>query len=158
MQLSDRGYISKVLVERSKKVGDCWLWQRAKTGSGYGVFQPKGYPKMQLAHRVSYEIFNGTIPENRCICHSCDTPSCINPAHLWTGTVSDNQKDSYTKRRSWISKRVGDNHPNAKLSTFKAEEIRNLYRLGLYDQYQLSSKYGVHRNVISAVVNRRIWK
>lgn len=153
MQLSKSEYVSKTLIERSQKIGNCWIWIRAKTGSGYGTF--KRGSNYVLAHRMSYELFKGSIKEGLFICHSCDNRSCINPNHLWEGTQSENMKDCFDKGRSGL--KFGDKHPNAKLSFAKARKIRELYSSGNIDQYQLASKFGVHRNIISAVINKRIW-
>lgn len=77
---------------------NCWQWLKAKYPSGYGRFG-KLY-----AHRVSYELMNGKIPSGFCICHKCDNPSCVNPNHLWAGTVADNMHDRDRKGRDRFSK------------------------------------------------------
>lgn len=155
MQLSETARIVGTLINRSEIKGDCWIWFGGKTGTGYGALQSDG--KTKLAHRLSYEIFSGKNLGKLFVCHSCDTPSCINPNHLWAGTQSDNQKDCYKKGRSPFTGKTGDKHLRAKLSFAKADEIRSLYASGTYDQYQLASRFDVHRNVISAIVNRRAW-
>lgn len=80
----------------------CWLWQGPKLVSGgYGVLQ-LGRRYKQRAHRVSYELHTGIIPAGMHVCHSCDTPACVNPNHLWLGTNRQNQADKMQKGR-WVN-------------------------------------------------------
>lgn len=76
----------------------CWVWTSTKTDRGYGTFPFTGV-KVR-AHRLSYFIANGTLTEELLICHSCDNPSCVNPAHLFQGTHQDNRTDCHIKRRN----------------------------------------------------------
>lgn len=76
----------------------CWEWQGGKNNLGYGMIRDG--KQMRTAHRVSYEEHNNTkIPANLVVMHSCDTPCCINPAHLSLGTRSDNTQDMIQKGR-----------------------------------------------------------
>jgi hypothetical protein len=82
----------------------CWIWQHGKTEKGYGImyiYMPGRTKKgvKRKAHRISYEAFNGPIPEGLLVCHSCDVPSCVNPEHLWLGTHKDNTQDMMRKGR-----------------------------------------------------------
>ena len=80
----------------------CWLWIGAsddRPGKGYGFIRFRGR-KNWSAHRVSYTLFRGEIPEGMHVCHSCDTPACVNPDHLWLGTNQDNQLDKSIKGRA----------------------------------------------------------
>ena len=79
------------------KSGDCWLWTGAKTGRGYGHILING--NSISAHRYSWEIHYGKIPENMCILHRCDNPICIKPEHLFLGTQTDNIADMDRKGR-----------------------------------------------------------
>jgi len=77
--------------------GKCWLWQRAKDKKGYarvGLLK-----KVVQAHALALEIWSGESPNGRNCLHKCDTPSCINPAHLFWGTQTDNNLDSVRKGR-----------------------------------------------------------
>lgn len=74
----------------------CWLWL-GPTANGYGVFNDQG--RRVRAHRAAYEQANGPIPDGMVICHKCDTPSCVNPDHLFCGTQRDNVRDMAVKGR-----------------------------------------------------------
>jgi hypothetical protein len=83
---------------------DCWLWQAAKLATGYGQFEirhGKGYRdrKNYKAHRVAWELENGPPPEGMHVCHKCDVRLCCNPAHLFVGTRTDNERDKVAKGR-----------------------------------------------------------
>lgn len=75
----------------------CWIWRLQKNAHGYGVMWHRN--KRNYAHRISYTVFHGLIPEGMKICHSCDNPQCVNPAHLFIGSQADNMHDCYTKGR-----------------------------------------------------------
>ncbi len=84
-----------------RKGEGCWLWVGAKQHNGYGYLHSGGHSirKPLRAHRVSWELHNGPIPDGLRVLHSCDTPCCVNPAHLFLGTQSDNMKDCAAKGR-----------------------------------------------------------
>lgn len=80
----------------------CWIWTASVHGGGYGLFHTglqrrKG--KMEYAHRVSYELYNGVDPLEEEVCHKCDVTSCVNPSHLFLGSHKDNMEDMMEKGR-----------------------------------------------------------
>lgn len=76
---------------------DCWEWTSTKDQKGYGIFSL--YSDSIRAHRASFLLFNGYLPKDKMVCHSCDNPSCVNPDHLWLGDNSLNMKDMWDKNR-----------------------------------------------------------
>lgn len=88
---------SRFMRKVHKHISGCWLWAGAKDKDGYGQVKWNGVTC--AAHRVSYELHNGTIPEGKLLMHTCDTPACVRPSHLIAGTQSDNMKDRQEKGR-----------------------------------------------------------
>jgi hypothetical protein len=77
--------------------GACWLWQGQKETHGYGIGSHLGETKR--AHRWAHELFIGPVGELN-VCHSCDTPACVNPNHLFLGAHGDNMRDLALKNRA----------------------------------------------------------
>ena len=90
--------LSQYFNNRINKTDKCWLWTGAFTNMGYGRIAINS--TRLLAHRVSWQLFKGAIPENMEICHKCDNPACVNPEHLFLGTHKDNMLDMVTKKRA----------------------------------------------------------
>jgi hypothetical protein len=89
--------------QKVDKTESCWIWKGALSGRGYGSFSFN--QKTMPAHRYSFLIHKGPVPDGGVICHSCDTPSCVNPEHLWAGTHSENTQDMFKKDRQGSSNR-----------------------------------------------------
>ena len=85
----------------------CWTWRGCHTPRGYGYIYVHGSDqRMRSAHRVAWELQHGAIPEGLEVCHICDNPRCVNSAHLFLGTRSDNVQDMMAKGRGAWTPRV----------------------------------------------------
>ncbi len=99
-----KGWISEIDKARFwikvSQTETCWEWLGAKNNDGYGNFRIGS--DYISAHKCSFKIINGDVPDNLCVLHSCDNPSCVNPTHLFLGTHDDNMKDKVAKGRSRV--------------------------------------------------------
>jgi hypothetical protein len=136
------------------KTSSCWLWRGCKTGAGYGQIRitTAGQSKAIYAHRISWELTNGPIPEGLDVLHKCDNPPCVRPDHLFIGTQSDNENDSVSKGR-WNHPK-GEDHPKAILTLVQVAEIRR----SILSQRKLAKQYSVSRGAIQAILNGRNWR
>lgn len=125
------------------KTEGCWLWTGAKKTSGYGNFFVN--ERYVLAHRASWEMVNGPIQDGLYVCHKCDTPSCVNPDHLFLGTPKDNQRDMYSKGR-------GNRH--AKLSHKEVAEIRLMRASGAMLK-TIAAKFNTTESNVSVICSFR---
>ena len=132
------------------KTGDCWLWTGCTT-SGYG--QIKAGKRVVLVHRLSYELHHGFIPSGLLVCHTCDVRNCVNPEHLFLGTIADNTHDMIAKGRRVITK--GDAFVLTKITDAQVEEIRTLWATGKYRQYEIADIYGIVRTHVCNIVNHK---
>ena len=126
----------------------CWEWQGSRDKEGYSLC---GLNK--FGHRYSYEKHKGKIPENTCVCHTCDNRGCVNPDHLWLGSSRENQYDKIKKRRQSKGSRMG----NAILDELQVLKIRKKLELG-QTPLNISKEFGVSRMAIYAIRARRVWK
>lgn len=88
------------LVDKSDDQDGCWEWQGNVTRYGYGITRvPRGPKTYWRAHRLSYLLSYGVDPAALCVCHACDNRLCVRPEHLWLGTLADNTRDMFQKKR-----------------------------------------------------------
>ena len=126
----------------------CWKWTGAKDIRGYGLLRING--KAVLAHRLAYEFFKGSIKVGYCICHHCDVRHCVNPDHLFQGTMADNNRDRATKGRNACGERNGRHRTRRtgdKISLADAEFIRSSSLL----QRELAQMFGISQGYISFI-------
>lgn len=142
----------KQRFEKSVSKGDgCWLWT-ASTRNGYGRLRVG--ERKATASRVSYELYIGPIPEQMVVCHRCDNPTCVNPAHLFLGSRADNMDDMIAKGRHIAGKARGEENGRAKLSLEQVAAIRQDTR----SQSAIAAEYQVGQALISKIKLRKLWR
>jgi hypothetical protein len=159
-------------VDKSASDDACWIWQAATNDyrGGYGQFGvgDRKHHHNRPAHRVAYEITFGVIPPDLYVCHRCDNPRCVNPAHLWLGTQLDNVRDMMRKnRQNHTNKASGDrngmrmhpesvlrgsSNPGAKFTTADVDYIRKRYAQGDVTLKSLADQFGVNKSTIGKIV------
>lgn len=146
------------------KSGDCWLWTANSGRRGYGRFGYNG--RTQQAHRVAWQLTHGPIKDGLCVCHSCDVPACVNPAHLWLGTQDENVSDRDKKGRHFSptgerhgsrtqpeSRPRGEAHANAKLTTEQVIAIRADTR----SLRLVAADYGIGQQTVCKIKKGQSW-
>lgn len=129
----------------------CWIMKTKAHPGGYARISVNR--KRMLAHRYSWSIVYGEIPEGQQINHKCDNRKCVNPEHLFIGTQLDNMLDMASKNRQ-----PKDSNENFKLSYEIAREIRSLYATGDYSKTKLAKIFKVHFTTIDRIIRNRYWK
>lgn len=130
----------------------CWLWTGSYQPSGYGIYEIPFAKQRIRAHRLSWVLHCGEIPENLCVCHRCDVRGCVNPTHLWLGTTQENTADKTAKNRQARNTRA--NCRANKLDWAKVALIRQ----DLRTHAAIAAEYGVSHSLITQVKNRVIWR
>lgn len=148
--------------------GDCWIYtgetRVGKDGLGYGQLSRDG--KLVLAHRLSWEMEYGPIPDGKILLHKCDNPPCCRPDHLTPGTQGDNVRDMMAKGRGPNMRLVsltrrnpsGERNGMAKHTWEEIREIRVAYATGIFSMTRLAKKYNTNSGWICNVINHVYWK
>ena len=139
------------------KETDCWEWLAAKDHKGYGNIRDTQLGKAVKAHRVAWQLHYGPIPKRKCVCHHCDNPSCVNPAHLFVGTVQENNADRDSKGRQRTGNQKGEHNLRHKLSGADVQAIRARYVKGEITQEALGKVYGVGGPTVSLILHHKRW-
>lgn len=133
---------------------ECWLFRGHIDAIGYGRFPAFGENK---AHRVSWVLHNGPIPEGMKVLHKCDVRNCVNPSHLFLGTQADNVMDMCAKNRQVSPRRYGEKNPMSKLTAERVREIREIFAAGGVTQKALAEKFNSSPMTISRIVRGLSW-
>ena len=130
-------------------LNECWLWTGAVCGgaNGYGCIKIAG--RAVRANRVAWEMAYGPVPEGLLVCHSCDTPLCVNVQHLWIGTNAENMEDRNRKKRNAAGQRHGRTH-------LTSEDIHAI-RAAVGSQKAIAIKFGIAPSSVSAIRSRKFW-
>lgn len=146
----ERFWEKVAVCEHGDCLSCCWEWQAYVCEWGYGTLWWWG--TMSKAHRVSFFLKHGVIPEEGLILHHCDNPPCVNPDHLSVGTSLRNAQDMVARGRS----NRGEHRPNARLTEAEVCEMRALYAEGV-PQPALARRYGVLESVVGNAVIGTTW-
>lgn len=140
---------------------DCWLWTATKTSFGYGSFRmgsaTDGTRRKEMAHRLAYMLATDEqIPAGKVVMHSCDNPTCVNPAHLSIGTYSENGKAAYDRQRRFSTVQPGEDHPRARLTQEQVVYIRKVGKDRTLRN--LATQFNVSPSTIDAIRRGVNWK
>jgi len=136
----------------------CWLWNGLCDKNGYGLICVHRF-KNEGAHRVSWRLHRGNIPSDLFVLHRCNTPACVNPAHLYLGSPMDNMRDKMRAGR-WkggSSPRLGEKHHACKLTETQVIEILQQAYAGT-PKLALARKYGISKSQIKTIASGKGWK
>jgi len=140
-------FVSKYRVN---PVTECWEWTASRNHKGYGFFWTGA--RVGVAHRVSYELHRGEIPDGLLVMHKCDNRRCVNPEHLLVGSYADNALDAHAKGRGVI----GTTHGMSKLSPDGVREIRRM-RASRVQLHDIAKRFGVTKSCIWSVLTGQTW-
>lgn len=129
----------------------CWEWGGHRQRKGYGTAGLLG-----LAHRVAWQVSCGAIPDGLCVLHHCDNPPCCNPAHLFLGTVQDNNADRDKKGRCRAGAKRGEENPMSKLTEAGVRCIRELAKQGKTAN-EIARRMKMSRQQINRIIRRERW-
>lgn len=130
----------------------CWLWSGGVDGKGYGALWQDN--KLQRAHRISWILHNGEIPNRLFVLHKCDTPSCVNPNHLFLGNQSDNTLDSIRKGRYSPLDNKGEKNPISKANERIIFDIRSSDK----SCSELAIRYNLEYSTVWKIKRYMSWK
>lgn len=134
------------------KTNTHWYWTGALNGRGYGNLREDG--KCRYAHRIAFELFNGSLASDDDVLHECDIPHCVNPLHLWRATHADNMADMAIKGRAARGHLEGEKHPLSKLTADQVISIRTDART----LKVVAKAYNISVGLVSKIRARSVWR
>jgi hypothetical protein len=138
-----------------QKTDGCWLWTGYKKDTGYGlIYSGDLSGKQERAHRISWILHNGPIPDNLHVLHKCDNPSCVRPDHLFLGTHQENMDDRERKKRRKPAR--GEKHGCSKLTTNDVIRIRELGKQKV-KQRDIGKIFNISQAVVWRILHRTLW-
>ena len=138
-------------VDKPTPLG-CWVWTGCRHEFGYGRFGLNG--ETVYAHRLAYELTNGSIPKGQYVRHMCDTPACCNPAHLVLGTQAENLKDMQNRGRDRYK---GEQNGQSKMTDTGVKALRQRRSEGTTYR-QLGKEFGISYSQAHAICNDNQWR
>ena len=134
----------------------CWLWTGAMFEEGYGHFSSRylGRKWIEGAHRVSWQLHHGEIPDDLFVCHHCDTPRCVNPSHLFLGTSRENTHDAVKKNR--MNRAFGEKGNAVKIKADDVTDILWLSSLGV-SANEIAKSYAINGQSIRNIIRGITW-
>lgn len=144
--IADSAFWSKVA-----KRDDCWEWQGHRDPRGYGRLSRHGVKSTPiLAHRYSWYLTTGQMPSSgQYVCHHCDNPPCVNPAHLFLGAAKDNNDDKLAKGRGTTPPHFrGHEHPCVVIPDAVVREARESFAAGRENQKQIAARLVVSPSTV----------
>jgi hypothetical protein len=146
-----RPTIAERLERHTRQEGECRVWTGARDGGGYGKIKVDG--SFLRVHRLVWVETNGPIPAGLFVCHKCDVPTCINPAHLWLGPPAANTADMWAKGRGRSRASKGRANGQAKLTDDQVRAIR----AAAGTQKVIAAQYGVNQTRVSQIRLGKSW-
>jgi len=140
-------------VRYNPKTG-CDEFIGSRTKGLYGHF--RNGDKLQLAHRFSWELVNGKIPEGIDVLHHCDNPPCVTESHLFLGDDEDNARDRDSKGRGFRA--TGEKNGGSRLTWKQVNDIREIYEYCGVTKKELADIFLVHPGTIGRIINNSKWK
>lgn len=148
--------VEQRMARQTRKMANgCWEWKGGIDADGYGRIRATLFDiPYKKAHRVAWVLENKRpIPKDMVVCHSCDNPRCVNPAHLWLGSQEENQLDKISKGRHLIDVMRGEVHVDAKLTEVQVRAILADAR----PYAEIGHEYGIAASTVGSIKNRTSW-
>ena len=141
--------------KRVKKTKNCWLWTGCLTVGGYGNLPfHRTLQSGNVAHRFSYELRHGKIPNGKWVLHTCDNRRCVKPDHLYLGTFIENARDCVMRNRE----AKGEKNGMAKFTEQIVRILRKEYATGKFTKAELAKRFNMSYSNVQAIITRFTWK